>query len=406
MKQKKHFDLPEPESKAKQHSKQLLDHIIQQIQSSAGKISFAQYMQEALYAPGLGYYSAGSHKFGAQGDFVTAPEISSLFGQVLAIQAQTVLSQIKTHCGEANLLEVGAGSGKMAGDILSELTKRNALPDHYYILELSADLKQRQQQYLQTHLSNYYSKIIWLDKLPEEGFNGLILANELLDAFPVHLLKLDNSQIFERYVKIDSDHQLCFEDIATDDPELLNFQKIIKSTIQTNHDLLEKNTSYITEVNLLANQWIKSMAQRINFGGLLLIDYGYPENEYFHPQRHMGTLMCHYRHLGHDNPFFFPGLQDITAHVNFSELKRAAETAGLDLSGYTTQAHFLLAGGLVELTQHIDINEIKQHAQMANEIKKLTLPEEMGELFKVIYLTKNINSPLSGFSFKDMRDKL
>jgi len=148
------------------------------------------------------------------------------------------------------------------------------------------------------------------------------------------------------------------------------------------------------------------MAQRINFGGLLLIDYGYPENEYFHPQRHMGTLMCHYRHLGHDNPFFFPGLQDITAHVNFSELKRAAETAGLDLSGYTTQAHFLLAGGLVELTQHIDINEIKQHAQMANEIKKLTLPEEMGELFKVIYLTKNINSPLSGFSFKDMRDKL
>ena len=406
MKQKKHFELPEPDSKAKQHSQQLLDHIVQKIQLSSRKISFAQYMQEALYSPGLGYYSAGSHKFGAQGDFVTAPEISSLFGQVLAIQAQTVLEHIKNDCGESNLLEVGAGSGKMAGDILAELTNRNALPDHYYILELSADLKQRQQQYLQSHFADYYSNIIWLDQLPENGFNGLIIANELLDAFPVHLLKLEKKQLFERFVSINPEQQLCFKDIIIEDPLLLAFQKTIEQSINFNQDLLDKQSSYITEVNLLANQWIKSMALRINCGGLLLIDYGYPQNEYFHPQRHMGTLMCHYRHLGHDNPFFLPGLQDITAHVNFSEIKQAAEAAGLELSGYTTQAHFLLAGGLAELTQHIDINEIKQHAQMVNEIKKLTLPEEMGELFKVIYLTKNINCPLSGFSFKDMRYKL
>lgn len=408
----KHFELPEPDSQAKKHSRQLLDHIIQQIQLSGGQTSFEQYMQLALYAPGLGYYSAGSHKFGAQGDFITAPEISSLFGQVLAIQAQPLLEQIKNNSGECNLLEVGAGSGKMAADILCELTKRKALPDHYYILELSADLKQRQQQYLQTYSADYYSQIIWLDSLPENGFNGLVIANELLDAFPVHLLMLDKNQLFERFVcidplkKEDSEQPLCFKDVAIDNPELLAFKDKLQNTLKPNQDLLDKDTAYITEINLLASQWIKSLAQRINQGALLLIDYGYPQSEYFHPQRHMGTLMCHYRHLGHDNPFFFPGLQDITAHVNFSEIKYAAESSGLELSGYTTQAHFLLAGGLAELIQHVNINEIKQHDKMVTEIKKLTLPNEMGELFKVIYLTKNIHCPLSGFSFKDMRDKL
>ena len=405
MNQAKHFDLPEPDDQAKNHSQQLLDHIVQQIKLSGGQISFEQYMQLALYAPGLGYYSAGLHKFGAKGDFITAPEISSLFGQVLAIQLKPVLEQIKTNSGESNLLEVGAGSGKMAGDILSELTKRSSLPDHYYILELSADLKQRQQQYLQTLLPEYYSHIIWLDSLPEKGFNGVVIGNELLDAFPVHLLKLEKDQLYERFV-CENNQILGFKDILTDDPQLAPFKDEIQKNINANQDLLDKETSYITEVNLLANQWIQSLAQRINMGSLLLIDYGYPKSEYFHPQRHMGTLMCHYRHLGHDNPLFFPGLQDITAHVNFSEIKHAAESAAMVLSGYTTQAHFLLAGGLVELTQHIDINNIKAHAKMAVEIKKLTLPEEMGELFKVIYLTKNINNSLSGFSFKDMRDRL
>ncbi len=235
----------------------------------------------------------------------------------------------------------------------------------------------------------------------------MVIGNELLDAFPVHLLKLEKNQLYECYVCVNENNQiLYFKNVPAENPELRPFKDKIQKNLTLNQDLLDKETSYITEVNLLARQWIQSLAQQINKGGILLIDYGYPQSEYFHPQRHMGTLMCHYRHLGHDNPFFFPGLQDITAHVNFSDIKLAAESASMILSGYTTQAHFLLAGGLVELTQHIDINNIKAHAEMAVAIKKLTLPEEMGELFKVIYLTKNINGSLSGFSFKDMRDRL
>ncbi|MFK5986888.1 MAG: SAM-dependent methyltransferase [Pseudomonadota bacterium] len=401
----KPFELAQPDDIAQQHSQQLLEHIIQQIQLSDGKIDFEQYMQLALYAPGLGYYSAGLHKFGAQGDFVTAPEISPLFAQVLAIQAEVVLEQIKQQTGQANLLEVGAGSGKMAGDILLELSQRKNLPDYYYILELSADLKQRQQTYLQKTLPDYYNQIIWLDKLPESGFNGLIIANELLDAFPVHLIKLDGEKIYERFV-CENEGKLFFKDIESNTPEILLMKNKIQTSIEKNVQLLDKQTAYVTEMNSLANQWIESMAACLDCGAMLLIDYGYPVSEYLHPQRHKGTLMCHYKHLAHDDPFFYPGLQDITAHVNFSDIKNTAVAAKMQVSGYTTQAHFLLSGGLVELTQHIDINEIDKHSRMAVEIKKLTLPEEMGELFKVIYLTKDINCPLSGFKFNNMQHRL
>ncbi len=407
------FSLPEPDASAQQHSQNLLQHIIQQIQVSGGEIDFEKYMQLALYAPGLGYYSAGLHKFGAQGDFITAPEISPLFGQVLAIQSIPILAQIKQQTGQCDLLEVGAGSGKMAGDILLELNKRNSLPDHYYILELSADLKQRQQnylkQFLQKSIPDYYPQIIWLKQLPETGFNGLVIANELLDAFPVHILKLENKQLYERFV-CEKQGNLYVKDIKTADKKLLEVKKVIEENINKNYQLLEQSSAkqrpYITEVNTLASGWIQSLANNINCGAMLLIDYGYPETEYFHPQRHMGTLRCHYKHRAHDNPLYCPGLQDITAHVNFSDIKTAALSAKMEISGYTTQAHFLLSGGLVELTQHIDVNDIKKHTKMAIEIKKLTLPEEMGELFKVIYLTKDVDCPLSGFTFNDMRNRL
>ncbi|MCK5667246.1 MAG: SAM-dependent methyltransferase, partial [Thiotrichaceae bacterium] len=375
--------LVQPDENAKLHSQKLLRYIMKQIQLSGGQISFEHYMQLALYAPGLGYYSAGMHKFGQQGDFVTAPEISPLFGQVLAIQASSVLHQVRDKTGIADILEVGAGSGKMAADILTKLQQQQCLPDHYYILELSADLKQRQQIYLEKLLPDYFAQIIWLDSLPEKDFNGLVIANELLDAFPVHLVKLENQQLYERFVCLKRDEEnktleLVFKDIAVDDPKLLSTKDKIQKNLKLNHDLQQgvqdpsqANPAYITEVNLLASQWIKTISQSISCGGLLLIDYGYPESEYLHPQRHMGTLMCHYRHLAHDEPFFYPGLQDITAHINFTDIKNSAEQSALFLEGYTTQAHFLLAGGLVELTQHIDVNEIKEHAKMVQDIKRL-----------------------------------
>jgi SAM-dependent MidA family methyltransferase len=429
--------LAQPDDNAKRHSQQLMEHIIDQINLSGGQISFEKYMQLALYAPGLGYYSAGMHKFGQQGDFVTAPEISPLFGQVLAIQAEQVLKQIRKiqesdNNNNTDILEVGAGSGKMAGDILIELQKRNCLPEHYYILELSADLKQRQQHYLKQVIPHFFDRITWLVSLPDGDFNGLVIANELLDAFPIHLVKFEEKQLFERFVVIERDEvtkteKLVFKDFlikesikgniteSAKNKELLAIKEKIETNVLARQELYDlsqaTNSTYITEVNLLAKQWIKSIAKSINCGAVLLIDYGYPESEYLHPQRNMGTLMCHYRHLAHDEPFFYPGLQDITAHVNFTDIKNAAEESGMDLKGYTTQTHFLLAGGLVELTEHVDINKIKEHAKMVVEIKRLTLPEEMGELFKVIYLTKNMSvknmsQTISGFSFNNMRDKL
>jgi SAM-dependent MidA family methyltransferase len=355
------LQLAEPDETAKLHSQKLMDHIMDQIDLSGGQISFEKYMQLALYAPGLGYYSAGMHKFGQQGDFVTAPEISPLFGQVLAIQAQQVLAQVQqlqndADLNEIDILEVGAGSGKMAGDILIELQGRNSLPDHYYILELSADLKQRQQHYLQQVIPDFYDKIIWLNSLPDGDFNGLVIANELLDAFPVHLVKFEGDELFERFVVINTDKEtkikrLVFKDFAVKDKELLVIKEKIEKNVIARQELYDlsqaTDSTYVTEVNLLAKQWIKSIAQSIHCGGVLLMDYGYPESEYLHPQRNMGTLMCHYRHLAHDEPFFYPGLQDITAHVNFTDIKNTAEESGMDLQGYTTQAHFLLAGGLV-----------------------------------------------------------
>ena len=383
--------LPEPEAHAQACSEQLINLIHEEINHAGGRISFARYMELALFAPGLGYYSAGSRKFGEAGDFVTAPEISSLFSQTLARQVSEVLQSLE----DGDVLEVGGGSGVMAADMLAELERLKSLPNRYFILELSADLRQRQQDMLSERVPHLLSRVQWLDELPNPGFRGVVVANELLDALPVHCFSVEEDGIRERFVTWQEDRFQWLND----EPESAELKEQLESVAK------DLPVSYQSEINLAANAWITSIANMLEAGVVLLLDYGFPRHEYYHPERSAGTLMCHYRHRAHDDPFVYPGLQDITAHVDFTSIAETAQTSGLDVSGYTSQAYFLLSNGLTELAEENASNERDQllHAQ---QIRTLTMPGEMGELFKVMALTKNFESSLSGFSMLDARHKL
>ncbi len=394
---------PQPSAEAIAHSNKVKERIIAAIESAGGKISFEAYMNLALYAPGLGYYSAGLKKFGRLGDFITAPEISPLFSQCLAIQCRHIMQQ----SGLSTLLEVGAGSGIMAIDIMQELERQDSLPEQYLILELSADLRDRQQKAIKDKIPHLASRFHWLDQLPARPFNGIVIANELLDALPVHLLRLSGTQSFERFVALDKEQEFIWQDQSIEEPRLNTIADEVRDihlSMQTLND--KPGQDYITEVNLLAMDWISSIADIMEQGAVLLVDYGYTAREYYHPQRFMGTLMCHYQHHRHDDPFYLPGMQDITAHINFSHIARSAEATGLTLCGFTTQAHFLMAGGLVELTRDLDPEDVVHFTETARQIKMLTLPEEMGELFKVILLAKGKPLSLPAFQFQDFSQRL
>jgi len=394
---------PEPTPEAKAHSAKLKQYIQQEIHQKGGKITFADYMNLALYAPGLGYYSAGLKKFGQQGDFITAPEISPLFSQCLALQCIHIMEQTE----QRTLLEVGAGSGIMAIELVLELERQSQLPEQYLILELSAELRHRQQQAIKTRLPHLFELFQWLDSLPAKPFSGLILANELLDAMPVHLLKLESNNTYERYVALDEDDEFIWQDNIPDNPRLLSRADDIRALHQSLHHLNDQSDKdYITEINLQAADWLKSIAEILDTGAVLLIDYGYTAQEYYHPQRSMGTLMCHYQHHRHDDPFYLPGMQDITAHIDFSNIAKVGRESGLIVSGFTTQAHFLMAGGLVELTKELDPEDVARFAEVARQIKMLTLPDEMGELFKVILLAKGKTLSLPAFQFQDFQQRL
>ncbi|MCK5647403.1 MAG: SAM-dependent methyltransferase [Gammaproteobacteria bacterium] len=394
---------PEPSPETKAHSDRLKHLIEDEINANGGRITFAEYMNKALYAPGLGYYSAGLKKFGKQGDFITAPEISPLFSQCLALQCLHIMQQTGQH----TLLEVGAGSGIMAVELVLELEKQAQLPEQYLILELSAELRDRQQQTIKARIPHLYERFQWLDCLPQKPFCGIIIANELLDAMPVHLLKLEQNSVFERYVSVNKKGQFIWQDDAPENPRLQKIAQEIKALHQSLAHLDDKpGAPYITEVNLQAVDWVKSMADILDAGAVLLVDYGYTAKEYYHPQRSMGTLMCHYQHHRHDDPFYLPGLQDITAHIDFSRIARAACDSGLKVCGFTTQAHFLMAGGLVELSKDLDPDDIVHFSEVARQIKMLTLPEEMGELFKVILLAKGKTLSLPAFQFQNFQQRL
>ncbi|MFZ1811188.1 MAG: class I SAM-dependent methyltransferase [Candidatus Nitrotoga sp.] len=371
--------LPLPSPEAQAHSDQLRDLIHHDIARQGGWIPFSRFMELALYAPGMGYYSAGARKFGVAGDFVTAPEISSLFGRTLARQLVEIMAQSTPH-----ILELGAGSGKLAVDILGELERQNSLPERYDILEVSADLRERQQSLLQARLPHLIDRVHWLDALPD-SISGVLVANEVLDALPVHLVRWTDANIVERGVASKGEN-FVWQERLLESSMLLEIAQQIKVPDDT-----------LSDVSLAARGLVSSLSERLHQGVLLFIDYGFGAREYYHPQRTQGTLMCHYRHHAHDDPFFLPGLQDITAHVDFTAVAEAAIDAGLHLYGYTTQAYFLINGGITDLLAETDAENICDYLPLSAQLQKLTSPAEMGELFKIIALGKGVNMPLCGF---------
>jgi len=378
--------LPAPSPSAAEHSARVAAHLRAEIAAQGGWMPFSSFMELALYAPGLGYYSAGLHKFGAGGDFVTAPEISPLFGRTLAHQAAQVLEL----CG-GDILEIGAGSGRLALDLLRELETLGHLPPRYLILEVSADLRQRQCQLLEQQAPQLAERVSWLEALPDT-FRGLIVANEALDAMPADLLVWRDGEIFERGV-------VCDDETFHWQERRLNAGALFERAAQLPPASL--SGEYLSEVAPAVAGFIASLAERLEAGAMLLIDYGFGESEYYHPQRSQGTLMCHYRHLAHDDPLQLPGLQDITAHVDFSAVAHSAMSAGLALLGYTTQTHFLLNCGLTDLLAQTSPEDTATYLPLAAQAQKLLSPAEMGELFKVIALGKGIERPLLGFSGGD-----
>jgi SAM-dependent MidA family methyltransferase len=373
------MEMPPPSAEARAHSDQLSAHIRGAIERAGGWIDFARYMELALYAPGLGYYVAGSAKLGAQGDFVTAPEVSPLFGRAIAAQVASVLAQTG-----GDVLELGAGSGRLAADLLEELAAHDGLPARYRILEVSPELRQRQRKRLQARVPGLLDRIDWLDALPQR-LSGVILANEVLDALPVHLLAWRDDAIFERGV------------ILGDDGFGWAEGELRSPALREAASALPVRAPYLSELSLAVPALVRTLGRALDKGVLLLIDYGFGRNEYYHPQRSRGTLMCHYRHRSHDDPFYLPGLQDITAHVDFTAVAEGGIDAGLKLLGYATQAQFLINCGIADLLARTPAEQAGTYLPLAAGAQKLLSPAEMGELFKVIALGRGIGAPVAGF---------
>ena len=380
--------LPAPSADALAHSRRVVSRLRALIADAGGWMTFSRFMEAALYAPGLGYYAAGATKFGVAGDFVTAPELTPLFGRTLAHAIAPVLTETG---GE--VLELGAGSGRLAADMLGELERLGVLPAHYSILDVSADLAARQRDTIARERPHLVERVRWLTTLPE-NFTGVILGNEVLDALPVELVHWTEAGPLARGVMVDGG-TFGWEDRPIADPVL-----------RARAEAQDLAPGYLSEINLAADALIASLAQPLDRGLILMIDYGFGASEYYHPQRHMGTLRAHYRHHALDDPFYLPGLCDLTAHVDFSAVTRAGEAAGLTLAGYASQANFLLGSGLVELLMEISPADAASYLPQANAVQRLVSPAEMGELFKAIALTKGAVAPLAGFSRGDRRHSL
>jgi SAM-dependent MidA family methyltransferase len=383
-------ELPQPDDDSRIHSELLCNHIRQEMQRASGSLSFDRFMELCLYAPGLGYYVAGTRKFGEAGDFVTAPEISPVFSRCLARQCAQVLAAVP----RGDLLEFGAGTGAMAADLLAELEQLGSLPERYLILELSPDLRQRQQEMLAQRVPRLQGKVQWLEEMPAPGFSGVILANEVLDAMPVQRFRLESGKIYEQFVRVGGE---AFE-LFWGAPQTPGLEEAVAG--------LGLEDGYESELNLRARDWVLELGQRMGAGAVLLVDYGYPQAEYYHPQRSAGTLMCYYRHHVHPDPLLLPGLQDITAHVDFTAIAEAGLQAGFEIGGYTTQAFFLMGCGLDDILAASDPDAVESHMRLVQEIRRLTLPTGMGEQFKVLAMTRGIEIPLMGFDMRDQRERL
>ena len=380
------MSMPSPDTDGLAYSAALTRHIAAQIDAAGGWVGFDRFMELALYTPGLGYYSGGARKFGADGDFVTAPELSPVFSQTIGAQVAQILA-----ISAPQIIEVGAGSGRLAADLLLELERRSALPESYSILDLSGELRARQRETIDERAPHLLNRVSWLDRLPEH-FDGLVLANELLDAMPAHLVVWCNEGIDERGVGIEN-NQFAWRDRPASGRLLKRAEALAEER--------SLPAGYLSEICLAAPAWVAAWAGILGRGALLLIDYGFPQHEYYHPQRNIGTLMCHYRHHAHNEPFYLPGLQDITAHVDFTAIVEAGCEAGLDFLGYTTQSTFLLNCGLPEVLARTSAEDTARYLPLASSAQKLILPGEMGELFKVMALGKGITETLIGFAKGD-----
>ena len=384
------IELSPPGADAAAHSQRLCALIADRIKQNGGQTGFDEFMHMALYQPGLGYYVSGMRKFGQAGDFITAPEMGDLFGRCIARQCHQVL-----NITGGDILEFGAGSGALAVQILRELSRLHCLPEHYLILEVSPDLRQRQQEIIAREIPECADKVIWIDSLPEQ-FKGVMVANEVLDAMPVIRFRVGEQGWEEMKVVSEGAGFTGHYVSLTQEPD---------SFYTKEPDSLQLATGYESEINHHAIAWTNTVAQCLHKGVILLVDYGFPRNEFYHPDRAQGTLMCHYQHRAHTNPFVNVGLQDITAHVDFSALAQAATDAGIDILGYTQQAAFLMSLGILELVD-VESSDTTHHLTQTNQIKKLTMPSEMGELFKVMALGRGIEEPLQGFAMSDRRARL
>jgi SAM-dependent MidA family methyltransferase len=348
----------------------VLSRLRDEIARSQGWISFARYMEIVLYDPRLGYYTGGARKFGASGDFVTAPELGSLFGRTLARQLKAL---------DGAVMEFGAGSGALADSLLAHADLE------YCIVETSPDLKARQQAKLGR-------RVRWLERLPER-IRGVVIANEVLDAMPVHALAWRDEGIMERGVSVLED-RLAWRD-----------RPAAGELLQQAKDL-SVSPPYESEIGLVARAWMRELAGRLDEGVIFIIDYGFPRHEYYHPQRATGTLMCHYRHRAHADPFAHPGDEDISAHVDFTAIAEAASEAGLEILGYATQAQFLINCGITDVLGEANVENALHYAPLAAEAQKLLSPAEMGELFKVLAVGRGIAKPLLGFARGDRSGSL
>ena len=372
------------------HSRRLVHRIWEEIDARGGWLSFERFMEMALYEPGLGYYSAGATKLGAGGDFVTAPEVSSLFSRCLANQC----SEILQHVGGGAILEFGAGSGVMAADLLNELAAQGALPERYLILEVSADLRDRQRALLLERASAHAARVEWIDRLPEE-FRGVVLANEVLDALPVQRFRIRGDHINSLGVTWQLGRLDWSETRA--DAEL---EAAVRRIEANSGERLPDG--YTSEINLRLTPWIAGVAAALREGVALFIDYGLPQRQYYRTERSEGTLLCHFRHRFHDDPLINVGVQDIGAWVDFTAVAEAASAAGLTVAGFSTQAHFLIGNGLEQLLAPAALDELASRVQLARQAMLLTLPGEMGERFKVIGLSRGVEQPLRGFGVRDL----
>lgn len=393
-----------PPAQALAVSRELVRRIGATIDEAGGWIGFDRYLQHALYEPGLGYYSGANRVFGAEGDFVTAPEMSTLFGRCIATQCAQWLDEVG---GE--IVEFGAGSGALAAQLLSSLRDADALPSRYAIVELSAPLRERQRRAIADAGPGLLERVRWLDALPDR-IEGVVLANEVLDAMPVRVFRSTGADVFERGVARAGPDALDWAERRADPRFAALARERLREAWSVHAgeriEAVHETAPYVSEIGEQAEAWVETVGRRLARGAMLLVDYGFPRHEFFHPQRDGGTLRCHFRHRSHDDPFLWPGLQDITSHVDFSAVAEAATRAGLDLLGFQSQARFLLDCGLLDACAAIPRDDLRTWTRETQAVQRLLSEAEMGELFKAIAFGRGVSDDAIGFRTRDRREAL